>query len=185
MIFFLASSSLHIPGTVEHEFSLKSFCLVGPFFSQSPFCFLTRKWANLTLDSFSDPATTGDPLSQCHVTILTIFIDADGFAVPWLESEAPFLCKFLWAQKLQNVSTKMPRHHPMHGPLNLFEHGASMVTYLGAKLPFQPCSNLVHGCGVLTYRPPTMEEPANFDNDYGNKTRKKILALTMKANYVH
>ena len=73
----------------------------------------------------------------------------------------------------------------MHGPLNLFEHGASMVTYLGEKLPLQPCSNLVDGCGVLTYRPPTMEEPANFDNDYGNKTRKKILALTMKANYVH
>jgi len=122
---------------------------------------------------------------QCHVTILTIFIDTDGFAMPWLESEAPFLCKFHWARKLQNVSAKMPRHHLMHGPLNLFECGASMVTYLGTKLPSQSCSNLVDGCGVLTYRPRTMEEPANFDNDYGNKTRKKILALTMKANYVH
>jgi len=167
------------------SFSSKSFCLlVGLFFSQSPFCFLTRKWANLTLNSFSDPATTGDWLSQCHVTILTIFIDADGFAMPWLESEAPFLCKFLWAQKLQNVSTKMPRHHPMHGPLNLFEHGASMVTYLGAKLPFQPCSNLVHGCGVLTYRPPPWKNQQTLIMTTAIKL-EKILALTMKANYVH
>jgi hypothetical protein len=56
------------------------------------------------------------------------------------------------------------------------EHGASMVTYLGEKLPLQPCSNLVDGCGVLTYRPPTMEEPANFDSDYGNKTRNKNIS---------
>jgi len=169
--FFLKASLL-----VGHEF-LEVLLSRRPFFLLlSPFCFLTRKWANLTFGSFSNPATTGDPLLQCHVTILTIFIDADGFAMPWLESEAPFLCKFLWAWKLQNVSAKKPRHHPMHGPLNLFECRASMVTYLGTKLPLPPCSNLVDGCGVPTYRPPTMEEPANFDNDYGNKTRNKNIS---------
>ena len=178
--FFLEASLL-----VGHEF-LEVLLSRRPFFLLlSPFCFLTRKWANLTFDSFSDPATTGDPLLQCHVTILTIFIDADGFAVPWLESEAPFLCKFLWAWKLQNVSAKMPRHHPMHGPLNLFECRASMVTYLGTKLPLPPCSNLVDGCGVLTYRPPPWRNQQTLTMTMAIKLEIKILVLTMKANYVH